>query len=76
MAILRAATAAGLLFVLAPEESRQAVAAIVFGADDLRRSLPTRDDAARAALAHCRAQPDLCAEAARKFGEAAGHPAR
>ncbi len=70
MALFRIAAAAGILLVVAPEQTRQAVASIFRGAEDARQALPTREQAAEAALAYCRRNADACAAAARKAVEA------
>jgi hypothetical protein len=63
------AAAAGLLLVLAPERTREAVSAIFRGADEARQAVPTKDQVAEAVLAYCRNNPELCARAARKATE-------
>jgi hypothetical protein len=72
LALFRAAAAAGVLFVLAPDETRHALAAIFLGAEDVRKALPTREDVADAALRKCRANAELCAGLARGAAESAG----
>ncbi len=70
MALFRMAAAAGLLFVLAPEKTRDAVAAIFRGAEDVRAATPTREQAAATALAYCRQNAEACAAAAKTAMEA------
>jgi hypothetical protein len=70
LALFRIAAAAGILIVLAPEQSRQAIAAIFSGAEDARRALPDPGQAADAALAYCRQNAEICAKAAHKALEA------
>jgi hypothetical protein len=70
LALFRIAAAAGVLLVLAPEQSRQAIGAIFGGARDAARAVPTGEEAADAAIAYCRTHPDVCAKAVRKAAEA------
>jgi uncharacterized protein YjeT (DUF2065 family) len=70
MALFRIAAAAGLLLVLAPEETRKAAAALLQGADDARRAAPGPEQAAEAAMAWCRKEPEACAAMVRKAAEA------
>jgi hypothetical protein len=64
LALLRAAAAGAILLALAPEQTRQAVAAIFLGVEEARRAAPTKEDVAAAALAYCRSHPDVCTRAA------------
>jgi hypothetical protein len=66
------AAAAGLLLVLAPEQTRDAVAAIFRGAEDARQALPTKEQLAETALAYCRKNAEACAAAAREAMKAEG----
>jgi hypothetical protein len=70
VALFRIAAAAGLLLVLAPEETRKAVASLFQGAEDARRAVPSAEQAAEAAIAWCRREPEACAAVARKASEA------
>jgi hypothetical protein len=65
MAILRAAAAAGILLVVAPEQTRDALSAIFLGVEEARKAAPRQDDIAAAAARHCAANADSCARMAR-----------
>jgi hypothetical protein len=69
VAVFRIAAAAGLLLVLAPEQTRQALASIFRGADDARQAMPSKEQAAEIAFSYCRQNPDACARAVRKAAE-------
>ncbi len=66
MALLRAAAAGAILLVLAPEQTRQAVSAILLGVEEVRRAAPSKEDVAAAALAYCRGHAETCARAAQQ----------
>jgi hypothetical protein len=65
LALFRAAAAAGLLLVLAPEQTREALSAIFLGAQNVQKNLPSKDDAASAAMRLCTANAEACASMAR-----------
>jgi hypothetical protein len=65
LALFRAAAAAGLLLVLAPEETRNAISAIFLGAEEARKALPGKDEVAAAALKLCADNASTCAAATR-----------
>jgi hypothetical protein len=75
VAVFRIAAAAGLLLVLAPEQTRQAIASIFRGAEEARQAAPTKEQAAEIALSFCRQNPETCARAVRKAA-VAEKPAR
>jgi Sec-independent protein translocase protein TatA len=70
LALFRIAAAAGILFVLAPEKTREAAVAIFRGAEEAKQAVPTREQVAEAALAYCRRNAEVCADAARKAMDA------
>jgi hypothetical protein len=70
VALFRIAAAAGVLFVLAPEKTREAVGSIFRGAEDARHAIPTKEQVAEAALAYCRKNPETCVQASQKAMEA------
>jgi hypothetical protein len=70
VAILRAAAAAGILLVVAPEQTRDALSAIFLGVEDIRKAAPKPEDFTAAAARHCAANPDACARLAREAAEA------
>lgn len=57
------AAAAGLLLVLAPEQTRSAIASIFRGAEAARQSVPDAKEVAAAAIAYCRKNPEPCTKA-------------
>jgi tRNA G18 (ribose-2'-O)-methylase SpoU len=63
MSIFRIAAAAGLLFVLAPDETMK-VARAALGLAEEAKSL--QSPAADVALSYCRANPSACADAVRQ----------
>jgi hypothetical protein len=65
VAILRAAAAAGVLLVLAPEQTRDALAAIFLGVEEARKAVPGKDEAAAAALRICAGDATTCARVAK-----------
>jgi hypothetical protein len=67
------AAAAGLLLVLAPEQTRSAISSIFRGAEDARQAMPTKEQVAETALGYCRQNAEACAAAARKAIEAQAH---
>jgi tRNA G18 (ribose-2'-O)-methylase SpoU len=70
MALFRIAAAAGLLLVLAPDKTRDAIGAVFRGAEGAREALPTKEQAAAAALAYCRQNAETCAAVAQKAMDA------
>jgi hypothetical protein len=70
LALLRAAAAAGLLLVLAPEQTRDALSAIFLGVEEARKAAPGKDDVATAAMRLCASDADACARMARDALEA------
>jgi hypothetical protein len=69
LAILRAAAAAGVLLVLAPEQTRSALSAIFVGVEDARKSLPGKDEAAAAAMRYCAGNAGACARLTREAAD-------
>jgi hypothetical protein len=74
MAIFRIAAAAGLLLVLAPEQSRQAIGSIFATTEQARAAVPTREQAVEAAMAYCRKNAEACMDMGRKAAEIRGKP--
>jgi hypothetical protein len=70
MALFRIAAAAGLLLAVAPDQTRQAIGALFRQAEDVQRAAPSPQDAAAAALAYCRENPEACMKAAAGAREA------
>lgn len=66
MALFRIAAAVGVLLVLAPEQTRTAIGTILSGAEETRKALPTREQAADQAISYCRRNPEICAAVAQK----------
>jgi hypothetical protein len=66
LAILRAAAAAGVLLVLAPQQTRDALAAIFLGVEEARKAAPTKDDVAAAALRYCAGNAEACSRVVRE----------
>ena len=63
MALFRMAAAAGLLFALAPEQTLHVVKTTFGLAEEARALQPV---SAEAALNYCKANPGICADAARQ----------
>jgi hypothetical protein len=62
MPIFRIAAAIGLLALFAPEQTREAAAAILGFAEERKPALPAP---AEAAMSYCRSAPETCAAIAR-----------
>ena len=63
MALFRMAAAAGLLFALAPEQTLNVVKTTFGLAEEARALQPV---SAEAAMTYCKANPGICADAARQ----------
>ena len=63
MAILRIAAAAGLLLVLAPEQTLRVAKGMVGMAEEAKSLQPA---SAETVMTYCRSNPQVCADAARQ----------
>ncbi len=76
MAVFRIAAAAGILLAFAPAETLKVVRA-AFGMADEARQIQVREikgSAGELALAYCKANPEICLDAARQAAGAAPQP--
>jgi hypothetical protein len=63
MALFRIAAAVGLLLVLAPEQTLRVAKGMVGIADEAKALQPV---SAESVISYCKAQPQVCADAARQ----------
>ncbi len=68
MALFRIAAAVGLLLVLAPEQTLRVARSMVGIADEAKALQPA---SAESVINYCKAQPQVCADAARHAASAA-----